>query len=87
MSEHLHKIGELMKLLLADLPTNYGDEPVYQVMKRVFEEHFRVEARIVIVKQGEELSASCLQSPDDLEATFRSPQVSCLCKVDSGLTA
>jgi len=70
-SEHLHKIGELMQLLLAELHTNYGDDPVYQVMKRGFEEHFRVEARTVIVKQGEELSASSLQSPNGLEATFR----------------
>ena len=70
-SEHLHKIGDLMQLLLAELHINYGDEPVYQVMKRVFEEHFRVEARTVIIKQGGELSASSLQSPDDLEATFR----------------
>jgi len=70
-STHLHKIGELMQLLLAELHSNYGDEPVYQVMKRVSEEHFLVDTRVVIVKQGEELSASSTQSTDDLEATFR----------------
>ncbi len=70
-SEHLHKIGELMQLLKAELHTNYGDDPVCQVLKRVFEEHFRVETQTVMVKQGEELSASSLRSPDDLEATFR----------------
>lgn len=70
-SEHLHKIGELMQVLLAELHSNYGDKPVYQVLKRVFAEHFRVEAQAVMVKQGKELSASSLQSPDDLEATFR----------------
>ena len=70
-SEYLHKIGKLMQLLLAELHANYIDDPVFQVMKRVFEEHFRIEEQAVMIKQGEELSASSLQSPDDLEATFR----------------
>jgi hypothetical protein len=69
--EHLQKIGELMQRLLVELQPIYGQEPVYSMLERVFGEHFRVEEKIVKTKVAEELSASSLQSPDDLEATYR----------------
>lgn len=70
-SEHLQKIGELMQRLLVELESSYGEEPVYQMFMRVFGEHFRVEEKVLKIKLGKELSASSLQSPDDLEATYR----------------
>jgi hypothetical protein len=70
-SEHLQKIGELMQRLLGELQSAYGQEPVYVMLERVFGEHFRVEEKIVKTKVDKELSASSLQSPDDLEATYR----------------
>lgn len=70
-SEHLQKIGELMLVLMAELQSNYNQEPVYQMLERVFGEHFRVEEKVVKTKVAKELSASSLQSPDDLEATYR----------------
>ena len=70
-SEHLQRIGELMQRLLVELQPGYGQEPVYQILMRVFGEHFRVEEKILKIKLGEELSANSLQSPDDLEATYR----------------
>jgi hypothetical protein len=69
--EHLQKIGELMERLLVELQPVYVQEPVYQMLKRVFSEHFRVEERVLKIKVDKELSASSLQSPDDLEATYR----------------
>ena len=69
--EHLQKIGELMQRLLAELQLNYNQDPVYQMLERVFGEHFRVEEKVVKTKVAKELSASSLQSPDDLEATYR----------------
>ncbi|MFZ3151066.1 MAG: transposase [Anaerolineaceae bacterium] len=69
--EHLQKIGELMQHLLVELGSNYAQEPVYQMFMRVFGEHFRVEEKALKIKEGKELSASSLQSPDDLEATYR----------------
>jgi hypothetical protein len=69
--EHLQKIGELMQRLLAELQSGYGQEPVYAMLERVFGEHFRVEETVVKTKVAKELSASSLQSPDDLEATYR----------------
>src|SRR5664279_585418 len=70
-SEHLQKIGEMMQRLLGELQSAYGQEPVYQMLERVFGEHYRVEEQVVKTKVAKELSASSLQSPDDLEATYR----------------
>lgn len=69
--EHLQRIGEVMQRLLAELQPRYAQEPVYQMFERVFGEHFRVEEKMVKTKLGKELSPSSLQSPDDLEATYR----------------
>jgi len=70
-SEHLQKIGELMQRLLTELQVSYAQDPVYQMFERVFGEHYRVEERVLKTKIGKELSASSMQSPDDLEATYR----------------
>jgi hypothetical protein len=70
-SGHIQMIGELMQRLLAELHGQYGQEPVYPMLERVFGEHFRVEEKVVKTKVAKELSASSLQSPDDLEATYR----------------
>jgi hypothetical protein len=70
-SEHLQKIGETMQRLLAELQPQYAQEPVYQMFERVFGEHFHIEEDGLKTKIGKELSASSLQSPDDLEATYR----------------
>jgi hypothetical protein len=68
---HLQRIGELMQWLLVELKPVYAAEPVYQVMERVFSEHFRLEQKGVVTKPNQALSATSLQSPDDLEATYR----------------
>jgi len=68
---HLQRIGELMQRLLVELKVGYATEPVYQVLERVFGEHFQFEQTGVVTKPNEALSAASLQSPDDLEATYR----------------
>jgi hypothetical protein len=70
-AEHIGRIGELMFKLLEELPVSYVDEPAYQVLARVFKEHFVIEESALRAKEGKELSASSLQSPDDWEATYR----------------
>jgi hypothetical protein len=70
-NEHLQKIGEVMQRLLAELQASYAQEPVYQMFERVFGEHYLVEEKVLKTKLDKELSASSLQSPDDLEATYR----------------
>jgi len=70
--QHLQQIGALMHKLVDELAATYADEHAYQILKRVFKEHFVVtEAANLRPKQGKELSANSLQSPDDEEATYR----------------
>lgn len=68
---HLQRLGEFMHRLLSELPPTYADEPGYRVLGRVFGEHFRLAEAQVTVKAHTELSASSLQAPDDLAATYR----------------
>jgi len=68
---HLQRIGELMQRLVEELRPTYDQELVYQVLARVFTEHFKIEEQDVKAKAAQELSAQSLQSPDDLEATYR----------------
>jgi hypothetical protein len=67
----LQKIGEVMQHLLAELQASYAQEPVYQMFERVFGEHYSVEEKELKTRIDKELSVSSLQSPDDLEATYR----------------
>jgi len=69
--DHLQNIGELMQMLVEELGERYQDDPTYQVLTRVFDEHFVVTEGQLRSKAGKELSANSLQSPDDLEATYR----------------
>jgi len=71
VSPHLERIGEFMQQLLVELKPAYGSQAVYQVLERVFSEHFKVEQTKVSAKPNTELTSSCMQSPDDLEATYR----------------
>lgn len=71
VTEHFQRIGELMGRLVDELATGYSEEPAYRVLQRVFREHFIVDQASLRPKEGKELSASSLQSPDDWEATYR----------------
>jgi hypothetical protein len=69
--EHMQQIGMTIQELICELHTEYGEEPAFQVMERLFTENFTLEGHIYRSKENEELSSDCLQSVDDLEATFR----------------
>jgi hypothetical protein len=71
LPEHLQRIGEVMQRLLTELEADYGEQPTYHVLARVFSEHFKQTRERLTVKKARELSAESLQSPDDLEATYR----------------
>jgi len=69
---HLERIGALMHKLVTELADKYAAEHSYQILKRVFVEHFELEAESGLrPKEGQELSASSLQSPDDEQASYR----------------
>ena len=68
---HLEAIGELMHRLVKELAKDYAQTAVYQMLARVFGEHFRVEEAKAHPKAGQELSPNSLQSPDDWLASYR----------------
>ena len=69
--EHLQHIGAVIYRLLVELKADYAHEPTYQVLQRFFDDNFRLEAEQVRARSNEELESGCLQSLDDLEATYR----------------
>jgi len=76
---HLKQIGQVMHQLVIELAAAYAHQPSYQMLVRVFNEHFIIEEdggdndndAGLRPRQGEELSAASLQSPDDGVATYR----------------
>lgn len=71
VQEELARIGRILYSLLPDLRTTYAQHPFLPVVERFFEENFRVEEDLVQPKENKELSSGCLQSLDDLEASYR----------------
>lgn len=69
--EHMQQIGETYQELICELHAGYGEEPAFKVLERLFTENFTLEGHIYRTKENEELSSDCLQSVDDLEATYR----------------
>jgi hypothetical protein len=69
--EHLQTIGKTIHALLADLKSAYAAESAYQVLERIFADNFHLLESGLQVKQNKELTSDCLQSVDDLEATYR----------------
>ena len=54
------RIGELMHRLVNELRADYGQDPTYQMLVRVFQEHFILDEENLRPRKGEELSAGSL---------------------------
>jgi hypothetical protein len=72
--QHLTAIGVLMQRLVADLVVLYEHHETYQLLVRVFNEHFVVDNHQARLKQPAELGSGNLQSPYDPDATYRFKQ-------------
>ncbi len=68
---HIEKVGESIQTLLSKLEEGYAEEKAYQILKRIFAEHFTVVKKTIKPKAPEEISSGSLQSVDDLEASYR----------------
>jgi len=71
VQQELTQIGQLLYALLQDLRHRYTQHPFWPVVERFFAENFQVEESVVQPKDGKQLSSGCLQSLDDLEASYR----------------
>lgn len=68
---HIGELGGVLHRLLGELQADYGMAAVYGVAQRFFAENFVVEAPGLRAKTNAEIGPGCLQSLDDLEATYR----------------
>lgn len=69
--KHLQKVGKTMQYLLAELETDYAEEISYQILQRLFSEHFKLIENEPKLKEKGEIPSGTLQSVDDLEASYR----------------
>ena len=68
---HLQVIGQSIYALLQELKNAYATENAYQVLERLFTENFNLVESRPHPKENSEITSGCLQSVDDLEATYR----------------
>ncbi len=71
LPRHIEKIGELYYRLYEQLKGRYPVEETFKIFERVYKEHFKIKKKKVKVKEPKELSSGSLQSPDDIDATYR----------------
>ena len=65
------QLGRIYHKLYVALKDSYGDDGIFKIFERVHHEHFTIIKDQVEVKPGHELSGGILQSPDDIDATYR----------------
>lgn len=65
------KLAHLYHSLYQELKDKYKDIEVFGIFERVYTEHFTVDDEKITVKDPKELNGSTLQSPDDIDATYR----------------
>ena len=67
----LQRLGEFYAWMVEALEAEYGDTEIHRIVRRLFGEQFtRVEEKIE-VRAKDEIRSDSLQSPDDLDATYR----------------
>ena len=67
----LEKLGQIYHKLYKTLKERYKEVSIFSVFERVYQEHFTLIKNKVAVKKNEELHSGILQSPDDIDATYR----------------
>lgn len=67
----IEKIGKLYYWIDTHLAPSYADYDIFKTFGRVYSEQFTVVQGKVEIKPAEQCSSSSVQSPDDLDATYR----------------
>lgn len=71
ITSELERIGIVYKEVNEKIKPNYEEVDIFKTFERVYLEHFVEEAEKIIIKTPEELTSSCIQSPDDIDAAYR----------------
>jgi hypothetical protein len=66
------EISEIYKKLYEELKNSHSTLKEFEVFSRVYKEHFVLVDEKIEVISGKEMGSGTLQSPDDLDATYRS---------------
>lgn len=67
----LERLGAFYAWMVEALEAEHGDTEIYRIVCRLFAEQFtRVEEKVA-VRPGAEIRSDSLQSPDDVDATYR----------------
>ena len=67
----LEKIAEVYSWIESHLKPHYCDRDIFNTFERVLAEHFVLSEECIEMKPNNQLNSSSLQSPDDLDATYR----------------
>jgi hypothetical protein len=67
----LQKLADIYQGLYELLKSSYRDTEIFGIFERVYNEHFCIVSDKITVRESKELTSSSLQSPDDIDATFR----------------
>lgn len=67
----LKKLAHVYHQLYKSLKDRYHEIELFRTFERVYKEHFTVVTDTIEVKDSKELSSGSLQSPDDLDASYR----------------
>jgi len=71
LPHELEKIGTLYHWISQNVSPLYQEHDIFQIFERVYGEHFTVLNQKVEVKSTDKLTSDTIQSPDDLDATYR----------------
>lgn len=71
LPREINKIAEIYHFCKHNIMPKYEDTDFSKIFERVYSEHFTECETKIEVKSKEELTSNSLQSPDDLDATYR----------------
>ena len=71
LPHEINKIAQIYHFCKNEIMPKYVDSEFSKIFERVYYEHFTEIEDKIVVKMSGELNSSCLQSPDDLDASFR----------------
>ncbi len=67
----LEKLGQIYHELYEALKDRYKEIEIFSIFERVYQEYFTIVKNRATVKKNEELHSGIIQSPDDIDATYR----------------
>ena len=71
LPHELAKIGTLYHWISRNVSPLYREHDIFQIFEQVYAEHFTVVNQKIAVKSADQLKSDSVQSPDDLDATYR----------------